>query len=91
MRRPELASWMTAMDYDILHRLHNPGNTELALTPRMLEVNTNWSRSGIDDHLPILREHGLIEYYDEEDGIYQLSDRARAWLEGDLPTEELEE
>lgn len=91
MPRPKLASWMTPMDYDVLRRLQNPGDTELVLTPRTLEANTNWSRSGIEDHLPILMEHGLIEYYDEEKSLYQLSDRGRAWLEGDLPTDALED
>ncbi|WP_233745350.1 ArsR family transcriptional regulator [Halobacterium bonnevillei] len=79
------------MDYDILRRLQNPGNEELVLTPRTIAENTNWSRSGIDDHLRLLRDHGLIEYNDEEKSLYQLTDRGRAWLEGDLPTEDLED
>ncbi|MGB9966456.1 helix-turn-helix domain-containing protein [Halobacterium hubeiense] len=78
------------MDYDILRRLQNPGNTELVLTPRTIAENTNWSRSGVDNHLRILRDHGLIEYYDEDKSLYQISERGRKWLEGDLPTEKLE-
>lgn len=37
-----------------------------------------------------LRDHGLVEYYDETGGIYQLSDRGRAYLVGELAVEELE-
>jgi len=82
---------MTPMDYDILRRLYNSGDEELVLTPRTLEANTNWSRSGIEDHLPALMDHGLIEYYDQEKSLYQISERGREWLEGDLPTKTLEE
>ncbi|MFC4408584.1 hypothetical protein [Haloarchaeobius iranensis] len=38
-----------------------------------------------------LRDHGLVEYYDEEAGIYQLSQRGRNYLSGDLDAEELED
>lgn len=91
MPRVELASWMTPMDRDILERLQNPGNKELVLSPRLIAENTDWGRDAVRDHVLRLREHGLIEYYDEEGGIYQLSDRGRMWLEGELPTEELED
>ncbi|WP_442908259.1 ArsR family transcriptional regulator [Halobacterium sp. KA-6] len=82
---------MTPMDRDILERLQNPGNKELVLSPRLIAENTDWGRDAVRDHVLRLREHGLIEYYDEEGGIYQLSDRGRMWLEGELPTEELED
>jgi predicted transcriptional regulator len=91
MPRAELASWMTPMDRDILERLQNPGNKELVLTPRLIAENTDWGRDAVRDHVLRLREHNLIEYYDEEGGIYKLSDRGREWLNGELPAEELEE
>lgn len=61
------------------------------LTPKTIAANTNWSRSGVDSHLRTLRGHGLVEYYDEQKSLYQLSDRGRAWLNGDLDTDDLED
>lgn len=90
MSRREFPSWMTGVDWDILRRLQNYPNEELVLTPRLLSENTNWEWSTVREHAVKLRDNGLLEYYDEDAGIYQLSDRARAWLEGDLPTEALE-
>lgn len=90
MSRSELASWMTPMDRDILELLHNEGGQELVLTPALIADNTDWGRSAVRKHVLALREHDLIEYYDEERAVYQLSGRGRKWLEGELPTEELE-
>ncbi|WP_232688017.1 ArsR family transcriptional regulator [Halobacterium zhouii] len=91
MARIELASWMTPVDRDILERLQNSGNRELVLTPRLIAENSDWSRDAVRSHVLHLRENSLIEYYDEEAGIYRLSERGRAWLQGDLPTEDLED
>lgn len=91
MVRPRLADWMTPVDRDILARLLNKGNDELRLTPGMIAENLDWGDQAVREHMPILRERGLVEYADETRGVYQLSDRGRAWLAGDLPTEELED
>ena len=88
--RPELPSWMTHVDRAILERLENEGNDELVLAPRPISDNTDFARSTVRNHLIDLREGGLVEYYDEEDGIYQLTDLGRRWLAGELETEELE-
>jgi predicted ArsR family transcriptional regulator len=78
------------MDRDILERLRNEGNEELVLTPALISENTDWSRNAVRKHMIELRDRGLVEYYDEDRSIYQLSERGRAWLDGNLPTEELE-
>ncbi|WP_459808520.1 hypothetical protein [Halopiger thermotolerans] len=39
----------------------------------------------------VLREKDMVEYYDESGGIHQLSDRGRAYLEGEIAVEELED
>ena len=90
MVRPELPSWMTPMDRDILERLQNRGD-ELVLTPALVATNTDWSRTAVRSHMLELRDRGLLEYYDEDRSIYQLSDRGRSWLAGDLPTDDLED
>jgi predicted ArsR family transcriptional regulator len=79
------------MDRDILERLRNEGNKELVLTPALISENTDWSRNAVRKHMIELRNRGLVEYYDEDRSIYQLSDRGRAWLAGDLSTDELED
>ena len=89
--RPRLADWMTPVDRDILEILYNEGGPhELVLSPRIIAENTDWSRQTVRDHLMTLRDHSLVEYYDETGGIYQLSDRGRAYLEGDLEAADLE-
>nr|WP_226042533.1 winged helix-turn-helix domain-containing protein [Natrinema sp. DC36] len=82
---------MTPVDRDILEVLHNAGGPhELVLSPRIIAENIDWSRQTVRDHIMALRDRGLIEYYDETGGIYQLSDRGRSYLEGDLDAADLE-
>ena len=91
MAVPRLAEWMTPVDRDILERLWNEGNCELRLTPGMIAENVDWGDQAVREHVLELRDHGLIEHVDQDRGIYQLSDRGRAWLEGNLPTDALED
>jgi predicted ArsR family transcriptional regulator len=81
---------MTPVDRDILERLRNEGNEELVLTPALVSENLDWSRNAVRKHMIELRDRDLVEYYDEDRSIYQLSERGRAWLRGNVPTEELE-
>jgi len=88
--RPGLADWMTPADRAILELLQNEGaDRELVLTPGLIAANTDWSRSTVRTHLMELRDRDLVEYYDEDRSIHQLSDRARAYLDGDVDPEEL--
>jgi len=89
--RPPLASWMTPVDRSILERLQNEGNQELALSPAMIAENTDWGHQTVREHVSVLRDHDLIEYKDKERGVYQLSDRGRAYLKGELNVEVLED
>jgi len=88
--RPPLASWMTPADRAILERLRNEGNDELALTPALIAVNTDYARTTVREHMANLLEHDLIEYYDEERAIYRLSSRGHDYLAGELDADELE-
>ena len=89
---PRLADWMTPVDRDILELLANePGAKELVLTPRLISENTDWGYDAIREHLLVLRDNGLVEYFDEDIGIYQLSERGRSDLAGDLDVAELED
>lgn len=82
---------MTPVDRDILELFHNEGGPhELVLSPRIIAENTDWSRQTIRDHMMTLRDRGLVTYYDETGGIYQLTDRGRSYLEGELDADDLE-
>ena len=89
--RPRLASWMTPADRAILERLANDDCGELVLTPGLIAANSDYARTTVREHLPVLLEHDLVEYYDEDRAIYQLSDRGRQYLAGELDVSELEE
>lgn len=89
--RPQLASWMTPVDRAILERLENRGNDELVLTPGIIAENTDFARPTVREHIGELRQRGFVEYYDEGRAIYQLTDRGRKWLNGELDPDELED
>lgn len=91
MPKPQLASWMTPVDRDILECLLNEGGEELILNPSAIAANVDWGSQTVREHMIVLREQSLVEYTDEDRALHQLSERGRAWLEGDLPTEELED
>ncbi len=81
MARPELADWMTAVDLDILEVLANPGAPrDFVANPRVIAANTTWDSQTVRDHMKRLRDGNLVEYYDEGDGIYQLSDLGAQYL-----------
>ncbi|WP_323677553.1 MarR family transcriptional regulator [Halorubellus sp. PRR65] len=61
------------------------------LTPRLLADNSDYARTTVREHLLELLDHGLVEYYDEDAAVYQLSDRGRAYLAGDLDVSELDD
>lgn len=83
---------MTPVDRDILELLRNEGGrTELVLTPRLIAENTDWGRQTVREHLMVLREKNMVEYYDEAGAIYRLSDKGRDYLKGEIAPEELED
>ena len=87
---PRLASWMTPADRAILERLENDDRDELVLTPALIAANSDYARTTVREHLGQLLGHGLVEYYDEDRTIYQLSERGRDYLVGELDASELE-
>ena len=84
MRRPRV-SWMTQADDRILETLADSG---LTLSPRVLAANTDYSRHYISARLGELRDADLVDRVDE--GLYVISDRGLAYLEGELDAEALE-
>lgn len=90
MARPDLADWMTPVDLDILEVLANPGAArDFVASPRIIAANTTWDKQTVRDHMRNLRDAGLVEYYDEADGIYQVSDVGRQYLSRAIAPSEL--
>ena len=77
---------MTQADDRILETL---AASDLILSPRVLAVNIDYSRHYLSTRLGKLRDAELVERVD--DGLYQITDRGRSYLEGDLEAVELEE
>lgn len=89
MRRPRV-SWMTNADDHILEFLLNEGNKEIIATPAVIAVNIDFNPGYIRQRLSVLLDEGLIEYYDEQRGMYELSSRGRSYLAGELDASDLE-
>ncbi|MFB6180008.1 MAG: ArsR family transcriptional regulator [Halorientalis sp.] len=81
---PPLAPWMTPVDRDILAVLRNGECQELILTPGVIAANTDWKRQTVREHLLTLIEHDFVKYHDQQRALYQLSERGRAYLRGDI-------
>lgn len=89
--RPRV-EWMTGNDDSILELLHEKN---IALPPRGLEVNlsregVNVSRRTIQRRLNSLQEAKLVEMVEEEGSYYAITDKGRAYLDGELDASELE-
>jgi len=62
----------------------------LILSPSIISANLDLTRQHVSSRLSELREHGLVESVDTGRGHYQITDRGRAYLAGELDAEELE-
>jgi len=80
---------MTPVGRDILERLENGDDDELALTPALIAVNTEWGHQTIREHMADLREHVLIEYREKVRGIYRLTELGREYLANKIDVEYL--
>lgn len=84
MRRPRV-SWMTQADDRILETL---ADSNLILSPRVLSANIDYSRHYLSTRLGKLHDAGLVDRVDE--GLYRITDRGQAYLQGDLDADDLE-
>jgi len=89
MRRPKV-DWMTRADDTILEFLLNEGNRPIRATPAVIQANVDYQISHVRNRTRELHEAGLVEYYDENRGIYQITDRGRAYLAGEIDADGLE-
>lgn len=82
---------MTDVDDRILEYLQNGDEEELIANPKVIAVNIDYKPDTIRKKIGPLREAGLVEYFDETGGLYQITDLGRRRLNGDLLEEEIEQ
>ncbi|SFS41985.1 hypothetical protein [Halostagnicola kamekurae] len=82
---------MTRADDAILEFLLNEGNRSIIANPSTVEANLDYKISHVRRRLRALEQSDLVEYYDKDRGLYQITDCGRAYLEGELDADDLEE
>nr|WP_259370361.1 MarR family transcriptional regulator [Salinarchaeum laminariae] len=79
---------MTKSDPAILELLEEAG---IALPPAVIAYNIEGvSHPTVSRRLPILKEQDLVKKVEESKGYYAITDRGRAYLDGELDADELE-
>jgi len=81
--RPRV-EWMNQTDDRILELLDE---SDLILSPSVIAKNLEYTRNWISKRLSLLVNAGLIEQVDE--GYYVITDRGRAYLGGELDSDDL--
>ncbi|ELY97551.1 phage PhiH1 repressor protein [Natrialba chahannaoensis JCM 10990] len=82
--RPRV-DWMNQTDNRILELLDE---SELVLSPAVTAINLDYSRNWVSRRMSKLEKAHLIEKVDGS--YYQITDRGRAYMNGDLEADELE-
>lgn len=82
---------MTNADDHILEFLLNQGNREIIATPAVISVNIDFNDGYVRQRLSELLDAGLVNYHDKNRGMYQITEKGRKYLAGDLDASELEE
>jgi predicted transcriptional regulator len=82
---------MTNADDRILEFLRNEGNGELVANPSVIAVNIGFSPHTVRERVGPLRRSGLVEYHDEDRGLYRITDTGRDYLEGRLDDNDVED
>ncbi|SEQ94520.1 helix-turn-helix domain-containing protein [Natrinema salaciae] len=83
-----LISWMTKSDPVLLEFFEETG---IAMPPAVVSYNIDGvSHPTVKRRLPVLEDHGLLRKVDDSRGYYRITDRGRAYLEGELDAADLE-
>jgi DNA-binding transcriptional ArsR family regulator len=81
---------MTRADDSILEFLLNEGNRPIRATPAVIQANIDYQISHVRSRVRVLNDAGLVEYYDESRGIYQISGIGERYLAGEIDATDLE-
>jgi len=82
----ERVAWMSPIDYHILEFYDE---YDIEASPKVVAENIGYERVYTGKRLKTLTASGLL--VQEENGLYQLTDRGRAFLAGDLDAADLDE
>jgi DNA-binding MarR family transcriptional regulator len=82
----ERVPWMSPIDYEIILFFDNH---DILASPKVVSVNIDYDRQYTSKRLSKLEEAGLL--VKESSGLYQLSDLARDFLNGEIDADELDE
>lgn len=80
----ERVSWFSPVHYEILEFFENH---DIWISARGIAKNIGYDRNYVSRECPTLVENGLLQ---KEGTIYSLTDKGRAFLAGDLDTDDLE-
>ena len=81
---------MTGSDRHILEFLWNGGNA-LYANPSTISANIDFESNTVRKRVRKLLEVGLLEYYNEESAIYQLTSVGERFLQDELTNEDVAE
>lgn len=82
----ERVPWMAPVDYEIMLFFDEH---PIQISPKVLAANIDYDRQYVGKRCGTLADAGLLESVGN--GLYQLTDTGRAYLEGDLDVSELEQ
>ena len=81
----ERVRWMSPIDYEILLFFDEH---DIRVSPKVLGANIDYDRQYTSKRCRKLLNAGILEK--DENGLYQLTEKGRKFLAGDLDAEELE-
>ncbi|WIV68824.1 MarR family transcriptional regulator [Natrialbaceae archaeon AArc-T1-2] len=82
----ERVPWMAPVDYEIMLFFDE---YPILVSPKVLAVNIEYDRQYVSRRCSALSDAELLESVDT--GLYQLTEKGQAYLEGELDVSELEQ
>jgi len=82
---------MTGADDRILEFLYNDDGTPIIANPKVIAVNIDYKPDTVRKRMGPLREADLVQYYDKSGALYEITDRGRRRLEGNLDDDEIDD
>lgn len=80
----ERVAWMSPVHYEILGFFENH---DIEASPKVISANIDYDRQYVSKEAGTLVDSGLLR---KHSGLYELSDRGRAYLSGELDADDLD-
>lgn len=78
-------SWMSPIDYHILEFFEDH---DITASPKVIAYNIGYDQQYCSKRCRVLEEHGILKR--PETGLYELTEKGRNFIFGDLDPSELE-